>query len=73
MVRLSGTAGTPPAIVERLGKSFADAVQDPATRERLTALGLTIRIRNCAEFGQQIHEETARWARVVKDNKIVLE
>ncbi|MDO9437246.1 tripartite tricarboxylate transporter substrate binding protein [Hydrogenophaga sp.] len=66
-------AGTPPAIVARLSKVFAEAVQDPATRERLMSLGLTIRIRNSAEFAQQIRDETQRWARVVKDNKITLE
>lgn len=66
-------AGTPQPIVDRLGKAFADAVQDPATRERLTGLGLTIHIRNSAEFGKQIREETVRWARVVKENKITLE
>jgi len=66
-------AGTPAPIVERLASAFADAVKDTATRDRLIALGLTIRIRNGAQLGQQIREEAQQWDRVIKEHKIVLE
>jgi tripartite-type tricarboxylate transporter receptor subunit TctC len=66
-------AKTPPAIVERLAKSFAKVASDPSVRERLGALGLTVKLRSAPEFGRYLHEETVRWSRVVKDNDIRME
>ena len=64
---------TPPDIVDRLHKAFAKAANDPAVRERLAFLGLTIRIRSGVEFGKHMRDEAVRWNRVVKQNDIKME
>jgi tripartite-type tricarboxylate transporter receptor subunit TctC len=66
-------ANTPPAVTDRLAKAFAKAADDPAMRERLMALGLSVDVRDSAAFGKYLREETVRWSRVVKDNNIRME
>ena len=45
-------AGTPPAIVDRLNRAAREAVDDPATRDKLLAIGVTPRGTSAAEFGE---------------------
>ncbi len=60
-------AGTPQDIVETLYRSFIEAVQTPAARERLATAGLEIATSaSIPEFGKYISDEIARWAPVVK-------
>jgi tripartite-type tricarboxylate transporter receptor subunit TctC len=66
-------ANTPPDIVDRLYKSIAKAANDPAVHERLSQLGLTVRIQSGADFGKYMRDESVRWARVVKENNIKME
>ncbi|HSV83064.1 MAG TPA: tripartite tricarboxylate transporter substrate binding protein [Ramlibacter sp.] len=66
-------ANTPADVVERLAKAFVKVANDPAVRERLGGLGLTVKVRSAPEFGKYLQEESARWSRVVKDNNIRME
>jgi tripartite-type tricarboxylate transporter receptor subunit TctC len=64
---------TPPDVVNRLAKAFVKVADDPAVREHLGGLGLTVKLRIGPEFGKYIREETVRWSRVVKENNIRME
>jgi tripartite-type tricarboxylate transporter receptor subunit TctC len=64
---------TPPEVIARLARAFTKIAGDPAVRERLGGLGLTVQVRSAPEFGKYLHEESLRWSRVVKDNNIRME
>ncbi|HEY4371755.1 MAG TPA: tripartite tricarboxylate transporter substrate binding protein [Burkholderiales bacterium] len=60
-------AGTPPAIVERLGREIAAIVALPATQKRMQELGVIADGRAGAAFVQYMHGDTARWSAVIKE------
>jgi tripartite-type tricarboxylate transporter receptor subunit TctC len=72
-VGIFAPAGTPPALVERLQKAFADAEADPKVKERFDLLGLQPVANPPAEFAQQVRADQARWAEVVKKGNITIE
>lgn len=45
----------------------------PALRERLTSEGFEIALTAPAPFAEFLREDSARWARVVREAKIALE
>jgi tripartite-type tricarboxylate transporter receptor subunit TctC len=59
-------AGTPPAIIDRLNAAFREAMNDATTRERLDALGATIKIGTPEDFRKMLAAELALWTGVVK-------
>jgi tripartite-type tricarboxylate transporter receptor subunit TctC len=61
-------AGTPPAIVNRLHADIARAMEAPDTKERLVAIGVDDTVtRTPEEFAVIVRNDTARYAKVVKD------
>jgi tripartite-type tricarboxylate transporter receptor subunit TctC len=58
---------TPPLIVEKLNKEINSALSDPKMRSQLAALGGTELVLSPAEFGSLIADETAKWARVIRE------
>jgi len=66
-------AGTPGAIVNRLQAEIAKVVKIPEVRERMLALGGEIVASSPAELGAWVREQTASWAKVVRDGNIKLE
>jgi tripartite-type tricarboxylate transporter receptor subunit TctC len=59
--------GTPPAIIEKLGKEIAAVVADPQISARLADLGGTVLPAGSpAAFGAYIGAETKKWAEVVR-------
>ena len=66
-------AGTPSAIVNKVGRAFLDAVKVPAVSERLTHDGVVILNSDAAAFGAQIHAELKQWRDLVRDAKITAE
>jgi len=58
--------GTPPEIIERLGREVRAGLTNTAIRGRLAELGVTPRPLDSAEFGAFIATETEKWGRVVK-------
>jgi tripartite-type tricarboxylate transporter receptor subunit TctC len=67
-IGLTGPAGMPPAIVEKLTRKVASIYADPAIADRLDKAGITPVASTPAEFDTFIRSESERWAKVFKDN-----
>jgi tripartite-type tricarboxylate transporter receptor subunit TctC len=63
-------AGTPPTVIQTLNGAFNTAVQNPKIKKRLEEAGLRVVGGPPERLAEQISSESARWAKVVKDNKI---
>ena len=63
-------AGTPKPIVDRLNAEMQKALADSQTRERLVALGVTIRGTSAAEFAQATQKQYSLYGKLIKDNNI---
>ena len=66
-------AGTPAAIVDRVGRALITAVKSPEVRERLTRDGVEIIGNDAASFGAQIKAELKQWNDLVRDARITAE
>lgn len=66
-------AGTPKAVVERLSKAVAEALNSEQLKKAFAAEGATIVQMTPDEFGRFVEAETAKWGRVVKEANIKLE
>jgi len=66
-------AGTPKPIVDRLYKEYTAAAGTPEVKKMLTDNGLIYIPNTMAEFQTRIADETARWAQIIKDNKLELD
>ena len=62
--------GTPKPIIDKLNAEMQKALTDPQTRERLVALGVTIRGTSAVEFSQATEKQYALYGKLIKDNKI---
>ena len=59
-------AGTPRAIIERLNRESATAINSPDVNSKLVAAGVDPEVLTPEQLGAKIKIETARWAKVVK-------
>jgi tripartite-type tricarboxylate transporter receptor subunit TctC len=59
-------AGTPPEIIAKLNAAFREALNDPATKQRLDNLGAEIKIDTPETFGKMIETQLALWRNVVE-------
>ena len=66
-------AGTPQPIVDRLYKEYTAAAGTPEVKKMLTDNGLIYIPNTMAEFQARIAAETARWAQIIKENKLELD
>jgi tripartite-type tricarboxylate transporter receptor subunit TctC len=69
---LLAPAKTPPEIVARMNTAIADALNDPTVKQNLSEQGVDYRLSSPDEFGRFVEAEIKRWAKVVKDNNIVV-
>jgi tripartite-type tricarboxylate transporter receptor subunit TctC len=69
---LLAPAKTPPAIIARMNTAMADALNDPPVKQNLSEQGVDYRLSSADEFGRFVESEITRWAKVVKDNNIVV-
>ena len=60
--------GTPRAIVDKLNAEIAGALQVPAVKERLAALGFEFTPNTPAQFAAYLDREVVKWGKVVKDS-----
>src|SRR5712691_10291753 len=67
-IGLTGPAGMPAAIVEKLARKVASIYADPVVADRLEKAGITPVASSPAEFDAFIRSESERWAKVFKDN-----
>ncbi|MBH1963583.1 MAG: tripartite tricarboxylate transporter substrate binding protein [Comamonadaceae bacterium] len=63
-------AGTPPAVIERLNREVRSAVEDPVTRDKLLAIGVTPRGTSAAEFGAATKAQYELYRKVIHDKSI---
>ncbi|HUP97190.1 MAG TPA: tripartite tricarboxylate transporter substrate binding protein [Usitatibacter sp.] len=63
-------AGTPQPIVSRLHEELSKALKDPAVAQKLTDQGMEIVGGGPAELDRFLPAEIARWASVVRENKV---
>lgn len=66
-------AGTPPAIVDRLGREIAAIVATPEVQARLRTLGVEPDGRGPAAFAAFQAAEIAKWGKVIRDSGIQAE
>ena len=64
-------AKTPTEIIARMHAAMTKALQEPAVQQSLSEQGIVYRVSTPEAFGGFIEGEIERWAKVVKDNKIV--
>jgi tripartite-type tricarboxylate transporter receptor subunit TctC len=67
---LVAPAGTPKAIVARLNTEITKALADPATRDRLVALGVTPRGTTAAEFTPAVKTQFELYRRLIQERGI---
>ena len=70
---LLAPAGTPAPVVERLNAEFGRALVAPEVVERLTAQGAEPRPGPSAAFAEFMREETAKWAKLVREAGVRIE
>ena len=63
-------AGTPKDIVERLNSEMRKALADPATRDKLVALGVTLRGSSPQELGVATKAQFEMYRKLIQDNNI---
>jgi tripartite-type tricarboxylate transporter receptor subunit TctC len=68
-----GPAGMPMDITQRLNGEINKIVASADMRERYTGLGLDPGTSTPAELGALTREDAAKWAKVIKDNRISLQ
>ena len=66
-------AGTPTPIVEKINAAFSQALKNPAVQARMAEQGNEIVASSPAQFGVFLNQESAKWAKVIKENNIQLE
>ena len=70
---LSVTGGTPRAIVDKINKDVRDVMAEPAFKERFMAKQLYEPMDSSPEeFKKYIHDETQTWAKVIREQKLVI-
>ena len=65
---VSGPAGLPADVVDRLYNATAMILKDADTRQRYTTLGLEITQMTVREFNEFTVTELAKWTKIVKDS-----
>jgi tripartite-type tricarboxylate transporter receptor subunit TctC len=63
---LAAPAGTPPEVIERLGRAAREAVASPAVREKLGKLGVRLQAGTPAEMQALLGSEIKRWGDVIR-------
>ena len=70
---LIAPAGTPQPIVDRLYKEYTAAANLPDVQKLLADQGLIYLPNTTAQFQTRIADETARWAQLIKDNRLEID
>jgi tripartite-type tricarboxylate transporter receptor subunit TctC len=69
---LLAPAKTPPDIVARMHAAMTRALQDPAVKRNLSEQGVDYVLSSPEQLQTFVAGEITRWAKVIKDNKIVV-
>lgn len=60
-------------IVNRVNAAFNQALQDPEMQKRLATLGATPAGGTPEQMGKMVATDTARWSKLIRDRKLVVE
>jgi len=63
---LAAPAGTPPEVIDRLGRAAREAVATPAVREKLGRLGVRLQAGTPADMQALLAAEIRRWGEVIR-------
>ena len=66
-------AGTPKAVIGKLHEDTVKVLQSADVRGRFEQLGMVAVGNSPEEFARAIREETARWAKIVRERKLYVE
>ncbi|MGZ5063282.1 MAG: tripartite tricarboxylate transporter substrate binding protein [Usitatibacter sp.] len=66
-------AGTPAAVIERLNREISAIVESPEMRKKLEDQGVDAEALTSAELAALFRNESAKWAKVIKDARIQAE
>lgn len=64
---LMAPTGTPREVIDRVHRDTAKILQSDDFRAKLAQQGMTPQVASPAELGALIHEESARWAKVIRE------
>ncbi len=67
---LCAPGGTPKDVIAKLSAEVQRAAAGPALRERLQAYGMNVRANTPEQFAAEIRNESAQWAKIIKDKGI---
>lgn len=70
---LVAPASTPPAIIKKVHDDTVKVLQSAEVKKRFSELGMAPVGNSPAEFTQAMKEESARWAKVVRERKLQLD
>jgi tripartite-type tricarboxylate transporter receptor subunit TctC len=70
---LMAPAGTPKEVIDKVYRDSAKALEAADVKSRLDGLGMAPVGNAPAEFAKSIAEETARWAKIVRERKLAVE
>ncbi len=65
--------GTPPDAIARVSAAFNQALLEPELQKRLATLGASPTGSTPQEMARVVASDTAKWARLIRDRKIVIE
>lgn len=65
--------GTPGDIIAKVNTAFNQALQEPDMQKRLATLGATPTGSTPEQMSQMVAADTAKWTKVIRDRKIVVE
>jgi len=71
-IGLVAPAGTPPEIIDKIGRTVVQIYADPQIADRLEKSGISTATSTPAEFEAFVRKETVRWGQVFKDSGIEL-
>lgn len=63
---LLAPAGTPPAVIARLNKETAAALENSAIKSKMAGAGVDAQTNTPEQFSALIRDETAKWGKVIK-------
>ena len=63
-------AGTPPAIVQKLNREIAKALENPELRNKLTGMGYQVYNSTPEQVAQKIKVDIEKWSKVIKSGNI---
>ncbi len=66
-------ARTPPAIIDKLAQTIAEAAKKPAVIEKIRGLGAEVTIAGPAEFSKLVRTDTEKWAAVIRNAGVTLD